>query len=81
LAKEFPEATKGWAVLSLSPEGIRRERREEGKGVSLSSVYSKRQGKRLAKSTLLFAAFSFKEKVGEMEVRSRSLVLKRPITI
>jgi len=35
MAREYPEAARGWAILSLSPKGIRRELRGEGKGVSL----------------------------------------------
>jgi len=69
LARKYPEATKGWAILSLSLKGIRRERRGEGEGVSLATRFRKRQGKRLAKRMLLFATFSSKEKVEEMKVR------------
>lgn len=35
LAREYLEATKGWAILSLSLKGIKGERSGEGKGVSL----------------------------------------------
>jgi len=71
LAKENPEATKGWAIPSLSLKGIGRERRGEGKGDSLATGFRKRQNKRLAESTLLFATFSSKEKVAEMKAKSR----------
>ena len=67
--KKVSRSNKGWAILSLSLKGIRRERRGEGEGVSLATRFRKRQGKRLAKSTLLFATFSSKEKVEEMKVR------------
>jgi hypothetical protein len=59
LAREYPEAAKEWAILSLSPEGIS----GEGKGVSLPTRDGKSLEKQLAKSTLLFTTFSLEEKV------------------
>ena len=60
--KGISEAAKGWAILSLSLKGIRRERRGEGSGISLPTIDGRSSGKRLAKSTLLFAPFLLKKK-------------------
>ncbi len=70
LGKRVSRGNQGWAILSLSLSGIRRERRGEGKGTSFPIRHCKKQGKRLAESTLLFATFSSKEKVEEMKIES-----------
>jgi len=31
MAREYPEAARGWAILSLSPKGIRRGQGERGR--------------------------------------------------
>jgi len=62
LAREYLGATKGWAILFLSLKRIRRERR--GKEYPYPPEDKGSQGKRLAKSTLLFATFSSKKKQG-----------------
>jgi hypothetical protein len=49
----------------LIPERDKERPRGEGSGVSLLTIDGRSSGKRLAKSTLLLATFSFREKVGE----------------
>jgi len=69
--KRISRGNQGWAILSLSLKGIRRGRRgTRGGEHPFPSGLGKRQEKRLAKSTLLFATFSSKEKVGEVKLRS-----------
>jgi hypothetical protein len=53
----------------LIPQRDKERPRGEGKGISLPTRDGKSSGKRLAKSTLLFATFSSKEKVGEKKVK------------
>jgi len=68
--KGISRSNQGWAILSLSLKGIRRGRRGiRGREHPFPSGLGKRQEKRLAKSTLLFATFSSKEKVEEMKIR------------
>ena len=53
----------------LIPQRDKERPRGEGKGISLPTRDEKSSEKRLAKSTLLFAPFSSKEKGGEKKVR------------
>jgi len=71
LAREYPEVARGWAILSLSSKGIRRELKGEGKGISLPTRDGKGSAKRLAKSIPLFATFSCKEQSRVAEVQNR----------
>ena len=70
LSKRVSRGSQGVGNSPLNPpKGIKRERRGERKRISLPTRDGKSSGKRLAKSTLLFATFSSKEKVGEKKVR------------
>jgi len=67
--KRVSRGSQGVGNSLLIPQRDKERPRGEGKGVSLPTRGGKGSGKRLAKSTLLFATFSFKEKVAENKVR------------
>jgi len=61
-AREYHKATKGWAILSLSPRWIRRERRREGRGDPLSTYTEKGKGRDWRKARFFFLLFLLKKK-------------------
>jgi len=59
LAREYREATKGWAILSLSLEGIRRERMGEERGVSLPTRGQEKAREGIGEKLASFCYFFF----------------------
>ena len=62
LAKDYPEANRLWAILSLSLKGIKGERREK-EGASLSPQTWKEARKEMAESTFFSPIFLVEKKV------------------
>jgi len=61
LAREYPEAIKGWAILRSQFIGIG-ERRGEEKGVSLSTKFERGKGRDWRKARFFLLLFLLKKK-------------------
>jgi len=69
LTREYPEAARGWAILSLFPKGMRRGQGEKGRESPYLPEMERAQGRDWRKARFFSPTFSCKEKVGEKKVR------------